>query len=263
MPFDSLLDALRPAGNGWEISVPRDWRQGRTLFGGLQAALSIRVMRRALGVPLPLRALQASFVGPSASDPLSLTTRVLRRGKNVTFVECELLDGDRVACKTLGVFGAPRTSIARIPPPQVAVPVDPESLADLPFIPGVTPNFTQFLALRWASGAPPFSGGADTRTRVFARFRDPVTDPEAELIALSDALPSPVISMMSEPTPSSSLTWLFELLSEPKAAAPGSWWFLDNEVIAGHDGYASQSTLLYDASGQAVAVSRQSVAVFG
>jgi acyl-CoA thioesterase len=263
MPFDSLLDALRPAGDGWEISVPPDWRQGRTLFGGLQAALSVRAMRSALGAPLPLRALQASFVGPSASDPLSLATRVLRRGKNVTFVECELCDGDNVACKTLGVFGTPRTSAAHIAPPRLVVPVDPETLSDLPFIPGVTPNFTQFLALRWASGAPPFSGGSDARTQVFARFRSPVSDPEVELIALSDALPSPVISMMREPTQSSSLSWLFELFSEPKATAPGSWWFLDNEVIAGHDGYASQSSLLCDASGEAIAVSRQSVAVFG
>src|SRR3546814_13544099 len=45
MQFSQLLSAMRGADGEWQVDVPADWQQGRTLLGGLQAALAVRAMR--------------------------------------------------------------------------------------------------------------------------------------------------------------------------------------------------------------------------
>ena len=47
--FSTVLASMRKSGTGTSVIVPADWLQGRTAFGGLQAALAVRAMRDALG----------------------------------------------------------------------------------------------------------------------------------------------------------------------------------------------------------------------
>ena len=67
MRLTQIVAALR-AGNldKHAVEVDDQWTQGRTLFGGLQAALLVRAMRSHLAPDpeLPLRSLQVVFVGP-------------------------------------------------------------------------------------------------------------------------------------------------------------------------------------------------------
>jgi len=48
--FGEVLDTLRRDGEAWSVTIPRTWSNGRTVFGGLQVALSVRanVARRAV-----------------------------------------------------------------------------------------------------------------------------------------------------------------------------------------------------------------------
>jgi hypothetical protein len=86
---------------------------------------------------------------------------------------------------------------------------------------------------------------------------------ESEVIAYADAIPSPALSILKKPVAASSLTWTLELLSDRFETAPAKPWLMDAEVSAGRDGYLSQSAVLWNPLGQAVALSRQSVVVFG
>lgn len=262
MSFFDVLDALERDARGFHAEIPADWRQGRSIFGGLQAALGLRAMRQLVSVDLPLRALQVTFVAPAPDGPLSATASVLRRGKSATQAECRLLDGDHVVCLVVGIFGAPRPSAIAIAPSSPPLPCDVETLADVPYIPDVTPRFTQFFRLRWCEGGTPFSGTAAPHTRVFVKLREAVRDREANLVAVADAIPSPGVSLLPRPTASSSLTWTLELYA-PEAASPDGWFLLDTEVTAGRDGYLNQSSLVWTTGGQLAALSRQSVAVFG
>ena len=57
--FSAVLASMRSPAAGTSVIVPADWLQGRTAFGGMQAALAVRAMRDALGTgadALPLRA---------------------------------------------------------------------------------------------------------------------------------------------------------------------------------------------------------------
>lgn len=262
MLFSDVLESMTRDGDQWRATVSEDWHQGRTLFGGVQVALCIRAMRSLLEPGLPLRALQATFVGPVTAGEVRLAPALLRSGKNVTQVECELARGVDVACTVVGTFGRARESTIRIAPPTPAEPPDVTSLTDLPFIAGIAPSFVQHLALRWASGMPPFSAAERAHTATFVRFRHPVRDPEAELVAVADAIPSPVISLLSSPAPVSSLTWMLELVGAPCPAPPDGWWLVDTEVTTAGDGYATQSTAVVVPGHGVAALSRQSVAVF-
>jgi acyl-CoA thioesterase len=85
--FSDLIAAISPEG---ETIIPEDWRQGRTTYGGLSAALCVAGALRAVeGLP-PLRVAHFAFIGPAAGA-LRIAATVLRRGKSSVFVGVDLV----------------------------------------------------------------------------------------------------------------------------------------------------------------------------
>src|SRR3954462_5959687 len=101
-PLSELLQSVRPHDGGCSVEIPDDWAQGRTVFGGLQAALALRAMRPLVG-SAPLRALQTTFIAPVAGR-VDLQVRLLRSGKSVSYVEARLMGGSATAALVVGVF---------------------------------------------------------------------------------------------------------------------------------------------------------------
>jgi acyl-CoA thioesterase len=260
--YSAVLNAMRPVGDAWRIAVPEDWHQGRTIFGGLQVALAVRAMRAALGHALLLRSVQATFVGPLATQDIRLRPVVVRTGRSATHARCDMLDGDRLGCTALAIFGAPRSSSFALEIPRPAVDADPEALTDLPSIPGITPQFVRHIQLRWATGTHPYTGQREPRSMIFARMRDRECSPEDALIALADSIPTPALSMLKTPAPASSLNWMLEILGDPARLDRKGWCQIATEVRAGADGYLSQTSTLWGPDGHAYCVSHQSVAIF-
>jgi acyl-CoA thioesterase len=272
--FGEVLESLRRDGEAWSVTIPRTWSNGRTVFGGLQVALSVRAMRGALDADLgtgagsasslPLRSLQTTFVTPvSAGTPLVLRAEFLRSGRSASHARCDLLQDGKVACTTTAIFGAARPSriVLDIPRPQPEA--DPETLRDVPYIPGITPEFLQHLQLRWAVGRWPYSGHDDPHSMIFARLRDTGCGPEDALIALADSIPTPALSMLDKPAPATSMNWMLELIGDPGLLEREQWALIGTDVRAGADGYLSQTSVLWGPGGHAFSVSHQSVAIFG
>jgi len=272
--FGDVLETLRRDGEAWSVTIPRTWSNGRTVFGGLQVALSVRAMRGALDAglgtgagsasSLPLRSLQTTFVTPvSAGTPLVLRAEFLRSGRSASHARCDLLQDGKVACTTTAIFGAARPSriVLDIPRPQPEA--DPETLRDVPYIPGITPEFLQHLQLRWAVGRWPYSGHDDPHSMIFARLRDTGCGPEDALIALADSIPTPALSMLDKPAPATSMNWMLELIGDPGLLEREQWALIGTDVRAGADGYLSQTSVLWGPGGHAFSVSHQSVAIFG
>jgi len=267
MLYSQVLAGLRSHDGGWTAEVPASWAQGRTIFGGLQAALAVRAMRDLVPQAVPLRVLQASFIAPIAPGPVRIEANVLRRGKSVTQIEARVLDQGQTACLLFGVFGEARASALDIKPPR---PVLPPAEAAKPFtyVEGIAPAFTQHVATRWLGGVSIFQGSEEPRTGIYVGFRDePYAGPgalgEAQIIGYADIVPTPGLSMLKQPTMASSLTWTLELLSDDFGPAREGLWLMDTEVTAGSHGYLNQSATLWSPEGEAVALSRQSVVVFG
>jgi acyl-CoA hydrolase len=68
--------------------------------------------------------------------------------------------------------------------------------------------------------------------------------------------------MLSKRAPASSLNWTLELLGDPAQLDVGDWSLIDTEVRAGIDGYLSQTSVLWGATGHAFSVSHQTVGIF-
>jgi hypothetical protein len=59
------------------------------------------------------------------------------------------------------------------------------------------------------------------------------------------------------------MTWTLEMLTDSVSDMPLEGYRLDAEIVAGLDGYTSQSVLVWGPGGRPVALSRQSMVVFG
>ena len=272
--FGEVLESLRRDGEAWSVTIPRTWSNGRTVFGGLQVALSVRAMRGALDAglgtgagsasSLPLRSLQTTFVTPvSAGTPLVLRAEFLRSGRSASHARCDLLQDGKVACTTTAIFGAARPSRIVLDIPRPQPDADPETLRDVPYIPGITPEFLQHLQLRWAVGRWPYSGHDNPHSMIFARLRDTDCGPEDALLALADSIPTPALSMLDKPAPATSMNWMLELIGDPGLLEREQWALIGTDVRAGADGYLSQTSVLWGPGGHAFSVSHQSVAIFG
>lgn len=262
-PFTALLETRRHLGDSVHFELPQDWLQGRTAFGGLTAALAVQAMRDVAGDDRPLRGLQTSFIGPVPQGPVEVAVSVVREGRTMRQVQATVRAGGETACLLVGSFGIARTSaIATFSPTQVEAP-GPGQTPALPFVPGITPAFTQHLDFRWAAGDPLFSGGHARDTRIHLRLRDEPIDQELLCVLLADATPPVAFGQLDTPTMGSSVTWALELLPHASTSTPEGWWRHDTEMLAFSAGYSHERAMLWTPLGELAALGYQVVAVFG
>lgn len=263
MLYSEVLDSVKEqAGGGWNAVVSEDWLQGRSVFGGLQAGLALRAMRFVVPGGVPLRSLQTTFLAPVPAGSLHLQARVLRAGKSATHVEAQLTDGQQTLCTAIGIFGAARPSVVQIAPVRPAVVCDKP--LTFPYLPGITPAFTQHFDVRWLRGGLPFTGSKETRNVLEIGLRDAGSSlaSEEHVLGIADFIPPIALSLLKKPSVGSSMTWMIEFLGNYAGGLPLQGWRMDAELVAAGDGYTSQSGLLWGPDGSPVALSRQNMVVF-
>ncbi len=259
MQFNVLLTAAADT----EMDFPTGWGQGRATYGGLVAAL----MYQHLSVRIPdrrLRALTVNFVGPVAPGPAQFKAEILREGKSVTQAQVSLTQDGAVQAVMLASFGEPRSSAIRIaaaPPPTYK---SRDSLMALPFVAGITPDFLKHFVVHWGEGSFPFMGSDKSTVGGWQKFVEvdgPLT--VAHVLAQVDVWPPTVLGMMKTPAPSSSMTWTFELVGDLDNLQAADWFQYQASTDYAADGYVHSPARLWDANGQLLAISRQTVVVFG
>lgn len=262
MLFSEIMGSMRPAEGAWTGSVSEDWLQGRSVFGGLQAALALKAMRGLVPQGGPLRTLQVTFLSPVPAGTVRASAQVLRAGKNTSHVEGRLLDeAGHTLCLVVAIFGAARASAVRIVPEQPAVEGQPRLF---PFIKGVTPDFTQHFGMRWLRGGMPFSGSSLPENVLELDMRDgDAAVTEEHVLAIADVIPPVGLSLLKTPVPGSSMTWMLEMLHGQLETLSLAGWRMDAQVVAAGEGYTSQSGLLWGPGGVPVALSRQNMVIFG
>jgi len=259
-PFSILLSRIEAGAGASMLDVPEDWLQGRTLFGGLQAVVGLAAMR-SVAPAAPLRSLQMTFLAPVPGGPVHARARILRSGKSTTHVEGRIVDGDDTLAHMVGVFGQPRTSAVALRPQQPAVTA--ANTIELPWVPRVTPNFTQHFKACWIVGAPPWSGIAEPDNVIELAMRDSGNATESHVLAMADFIPPIALSYLKTPVAAASLTWMLELLPEDVGSLPLEGWRVDAQMTAAHSGYINQSLMLWGPGGVPVALGRQTMVVFG
>lgn len=262
MKFSEVLRSFHKTAEGWSASVPADWMIGRTTFGGLQAALAVKAMREVLpDRSVPLRTLQCTFLAPIAEGAVHLRAEVLRTGKNAVHVQARFVDGAQTLAVLIGVFGTSRESVIRRLPAQA--PVDSPKPLSFPYMPGISPAFTQHFKARWLRGSLPFTGGTLPLNIVEAGIDEDGSANESHVLAIADFVPPVAMTMMKKPVTGGTLTWMLEFFADRFDHLPLQNWRVDVDLVAAVDGYTSQSVMVWGPGGEPVALSRQSMVVFG
>ena len=264
MTFYQLIQAVR--SNPQSMQVPATWGQGRAGFGGLAVALVYEAMRAKVPEGRPVRSLAVTFVGPLAVDaPVSFTVEVLREGKAVSQVLGRAVQNGQVVTLVQGSFGAARDSVIAVPALAAPIMKPAAECQELPYIEGLTPEFTRYLAMRWAVGGMPFSNNQSREMGGWVRLRehDPLeTLNETHLLALVDAWPPAVLPHLRAPAAGSSLTWTIEFMQPFAALNTLDWCMYHAQVEHARDGYGHIAAGLWSPGGELLALSRQTVTVF-
>jgi len=264
MNFSQLLTAVRQRPQ--EVVIPAEWAQGRACFGGLMAALVYEAMHAKVSPERPARSLAITFAGPAEPNvPISFEVEVLREGKQVSSLLGRAVQNGRTVTLVQGSFGAGRNSVIDVPAlPAVSMRSLEESSPEMPYIPGVTPEYIRFLAMRWGIGALPFSNKPLRSMGGWVRLRDAVEEPvtEAHLLALVDAWPPALLPHLSKPAAGSTLTWTIEFVQPVASLSTLDWCQYCAEIEHARDGYGHTAAFMWNANGELLAISRQTVTVF-
>lgn len=262
MTFDQLLSAVQSEN---ELTIPADWTQGRASFGGLIAGLIFARMQSLVADGRPARSMQVSFVGPVEADiPTTFEAEILREGRAVSQVMGRIIQNGQTRLVCLASFAGDRESVIKVealPAPEAA---DVDQCNELPYIKGVTPGFIQYIAMRWAFGDLPFTGKGGREMGGWMRFREPpavITD--EHLIALIDAWPPAMLAHLKGPAPASSLNWTLDIMHPRPEILPDDWLLYRAITDHAESGYGNARAEIWTAKGELVALSRQTVVVFG
>jgi hypothetical protein len=256
--FSELMSAVRRDGDAWTLEIADDWRQGRTLFGGLSGALCLEAAKREFVDLPPLRSAQFALVGPAAGRVL-VRLSMLRRGKSTAFVGADLFGEDGLATRATFGFAASRSSAYNYATDAMPDVKTPEQ--STPFSRKVT--FAQHFDNRLGGGNLPFSKAADPTMLLWMRHRDEALAPSSTaLVALADAPPPAAQVLFDQQAPVSTMTWAFDLLTDDLETEDG-WWLVRVSAENVLGGYSSQAMTVWSSTGKRVLVGRQNYAVFG
>ncbi len=258
MSLPAILAAARPTATGLVATITEEWMQGRTSYGGLSSALALEAARKAADDLPPLRSATINFVGPLAGE-VEVSTRVLRRGRNATWIQAEVTSEAGVGLAATFVFMGPVESSLHLhdaPPPAGLIPVDEAAVLPEHLGPLFTRNFERRFAL-------PRTEDKHPELLWWVRLKDKAgIDPMVELLLCADALPPGVMPLMSKTTAVSSMTWIVNLLT-PAPVSRDGWWLLRAAGNYAEHGCSSQDMGIWNADGEAIAAGMQSIALFG
>lgn len=260
--FKDIAETLEQSDNGLKANIPENWRQGRTAYGGVSAALALEAVQKQHSDLPPLRSALINFTGPVPANPV-YRTEILRQGRNVTTLEAKGYDGDALVISVTFSFGAGRESdlSADFPASDVAAPEQCD-----PFTPkemeGFIPVFFNRFETRLIDGGRPFSGYKEGYMKVWSRHKHAASRAgTASLLCIGDVLPPGAVPMLNRPGPISSMTWIFNILSDRPTTQDG-WWQIETRLTAAHGGYSTQVMRIWNTSGELVAEGMQSVTIF-
>lgn len=258
MSLPDTLSNLRRIDGGFATSIPEDWMQGRTSYGGFSSALALEAARLLADDLPPLRSAQIAFVGPLSGE-VEVRARLLRRGKNATWISAELTGEAGVGMVATFVFMGPVDSalhLHEVPPPSGWIA--PEDAVRFPE--GRGPGFASHFDRAFAM---PRSANRQPELTWWVRIRDGEgLDPMVALLLLGDALPPGVMPLLDSWSPISSMTWQVNLLT-PLPQTRDGWYMLRSAGNYAEKGCSSQDMAIWNADGVAIATGMQSIAIFG
>lgn len=257
--YSDLFSNALLADDTLTIKPEESWMQGRTIYGGLTAAICLYTALQTHPNLPPLRSGFVNFIGP-ASGGLSCRCEKLREGKSVTFIQSRLHGENGLSTSCDYSFGAARQSkISKIyvPRPSVKSPHECVNITELVRLDGFFNNFDT----RLAEGAYPGTGSDVYDNFYWVRHKDEGATDVVSLIAAADVVPPAIMSIQKGFARLSSMTWGFNLVQEQPFTKEG-WWLMRSRAESAKNGYSSQDMWVWNSEYELIMTGRQNVAIF-
>jgi len=264
MTIDQLFSVFAQAQAEYELVIPESWSQGRTVYGGLSAALAYQAAENLIEDDRALRALHCNFIGPlNVGEPVTVTAEVLRTGKNVTQLLAKVSQKGQIGVMLQICFGVSRESkLHKQAVDEHAMPL-PKKARYIPQIPKIVPNFIQHFDLSLEKGNFGLGKSKDAVLHGWSRLsKAPEKMRMAYLIALMDAWPPTMFQMLRLPAPASTMSWDLEFINPALNIEPGQWLASHTQARHIKDGYGHEEANFWNERGELIAISRQVVTIF-
>lgn len=249
---------LHPDGDGWTADIPDGWGQGRTTFGGLLAGYLTRAVEAA--VPRPVCAVDVTFLEPVAPGQVRITIDGVREGKYVTHAHANLYSAGQVAATARFLLADHAPGRFDTVPPAPAPSTAFDDCIAMPYIPGLTPEFSQNMEIRIGEGAVPFSGADRAGTGGYIRTAGPSRG-VAALLTHIDAWPPAVLALTDTPAAASTIRWHVMFHADMSGADGQQWsWFRAEAPWRSGRLATAVGSLVRD--GRSVAYAEQTVAMY-
>lgn len=266
MQPDDYIQLIKDASDLSELklSVPGDWAQGRTVFGGLSAGILYQVLKCLVPAERVLRSITFNFVGPLNTDEdFGFSWQLLREGKNATQITANIVQNDQICLTALACFAQDRSSKVQVDAHSKELPEPPKKAKYIPQIPRITPKFLRHIDLSISEGKTPFTGSKSSSYKGWMRLKKaPKVFTDAHILTLIDAWPPTILQMPLGPAPASTMSWNVEFVHPHKPLAAEDWLAYEAHTVQAYGGYAHAEAKIYDKEGELVAISRQLIAIF-
>lgn len=256
-----LLDSAQAHASGLQLELDGGWMQGRSCYGGLQAAIATKAMLP-FSDGLSLRTLQATLCSPVPKGLVEVDVQVLRTGANTRHIQARLLRGEELLALFVGVFGRDRESIVNqdFQWPEITLNAGQE----FPYIPGAMPEFLQHFEARLLRGHFPGAGQPDLSHIFQLSLKDSVaTATLPQVLAIADYPPPVALSWLKGMKPGSTMTWTLNFTGHDFLGQSLKNWVIDVELDAARGGYTQQTVTIFAPDGFAIARGTQCMVIFG
>lgn len=260
--FQQYMDLSKTSS---KFTIDESWAQGRSVFGGLSAALLLAYIEANTDfTDRELRSVNVQFCSALiANELLELNYEILSSGKSITHIQAKLTQDNAIKTIINCCFANERTSNIDVPTPKTNITHHLDVAQKFPFIKGIVPDFVQHIDMRLNSGNMPFSGSKNKPIEGWMHFEHPPSEfSDCAILALIDAWPPAVLPLLTRPAPASSVTWNVEFIHPRTPLSPQEHLYYECEVVQASAGLAHTEARIHSYSGELIALSRQVVAVY-
>ena len=264
MAIDQLFTPFETVQEQYEVVIPDSWTQGRTLYGGLSAALAYQAAENLIDDERYVRAFHCNFIGPiDCSRPIFISAQMLRTGKNVTQIIAKVMQDENVSTMVQVCFGVNRPSKLRKVDSSTHTLSPPKKPKFIPQIPKIVPKFIKHFDYVFEKGNLAFTKSDHPIIHGWTKFSSaPKQMKIAYLIALMDAWPPTMFQMLRLPAPASTMSWDIEFIHPEAHVEPTGWLASETEAHHIHNGYGHEEAKFWNEKGQLIAIAKQVVTVF-
>jgi acyl-CoA thioesterase len=256
-----LATAVRPTGDHTYAADLHDgWDIGGVPNGGYLLTVAGRALAQSVERPDPLT-VTCHYLAPARSGPIELTTELVRAGRrHATAMATVRQDGNEVA-RVIGTFGDLQQQrdgrhLATLKPPEIPPPDECVHVTPIPDHPQSPPPITEKVSLRIAPEDLGFALGAPhgrAEIKGWAEFADGRDADTSALPLFADAFP-PTVFNAGFP-----IGWMptIELTVHVRKRPARGLLLCEFRTNLVSNGYMEVDGVIFDATGEVAAMSRQ------